>query len=298
MQLCDRITVLRDGRRVATVAKSHTDIDALIRLMTGRTFSERYPRIESKLGRKLLEVRNLTRGSRVRDVSFDLHEGEIIGFAGLVGAGRTDLMQSIFGLERADSGEIVIDGERVVVRKPRDAIRRGFSLLTEDRKNLGILPNMTVRENIVVTLLNLRKGVLGQGLTWLGRILRFSRLEELASRVVRELNVKTPSTRALIVELSGGNQQKTLLGRALSAGARIIILDEPTKGVDAGAKIEIYRMLQSLVDRKLGVIVVSSELPEVMAVAHRIAVMKNGRLTAVLSRDTTSGEEIVRHATT
>ena len=295
--ICDRITVLRDGLHVATLAAADSTIDHLIRLITGRTFSDRYPRIKSYPGRRILEVKALSCSGRIADISFDLHEGEILGFAGLVGAGRTELMESLFGLHPADSGEVLLDGKRLKIRNPRDAIASGFSLLTEDRKNLGILPNLNVRDNIAITALNFSLAAAAEGLVWLGQVMNFRRLEMLAQRFIREVNLKTRSTQSMIVELSGGNQQKSLLARSLSSGARIVILDEPTKGVDAGAKIEIYRMLQELVDRKLGLLVVSSELPEILAVSHRIIVMKGGRVAATLPGDRTNAEGIMRFAT-
>jgi ABC-type sugar transport system ATPase subunit len=293
----DRITILRDGRRVATLQRNEPTIDELVRLMTGRTFSERYPRIRSKPGKIALEVRGLARAGKFRDVSFDVREGEIVGFWGLVGAGRTDVMEALFGLRHADAGEIRAFGEPVSMWTPRRAIGRGFSLLTEDRKNFGILPSMTVRENILITVLNLWLGDISKRVRRIGGLLRIARGQEYAREMVREMQIKTPSVETRIAELSGGNQQKTLFARALSAGSRIVILDEPTKGVDAGAKVEIYRVLQELVDRGLAIIVVSSELPEVLAVSNRVFVMKKGAMTGAVDRDATSEEQLMQLAT-
>ena len=297
IQIGDRITVLRDGNHVATIDQSDAEIDELIRLMTGRTFSERYPRIQSNPGRKILEVKDLTRKGIFEKISFDIHEGEIIGFAGLVGAGRTYLMESLYGLEPPDSGEISIFGESIKNTNPRQAIRNGFSLLTEDRKNLGILPNMNVRDNIIITILNIILGEISKRVVRLRQFINFSGAENYAQKLIREMRVKAASTKTMIFELSGGNQQKTLLARAISAGAKIIILDEPTKGVDAGAKVEIYRMLESLVEQKVAVIIVSSELPEVMALSNRIIVMNQGRIAKIFDRNDAQEEQVMDFAT-
>lgn len=293
----DRITILRDGRRVTTLERGEPTVDELVQLMTGRTFSERYPRILSRPGETALEVRGLTRAGKFRDVSFDVCEGEIIGFWGLVGAGRTDVIETVFGLRVADSGKIRIFGEDVSIRTPRKAIRKGMSLLTEDRKNFGILAGMTVWENILITVINLRLGKLAKKIRRIGGLLRISSAKDYARRLASDMQVRTTSVDLRVAELSGGNQQKVLFARALSAGSRIIILDEPTKGVDAGAKVEIYRVLQSLVERRMAVIVVSSELPEILAISNRIFVMKEGVLTAALNREAATDEKLMHFAT-
>jgi ribose transport system ATP-binding protein len=214
-----------------------------------------------------------------------------------VGAGRTDVMEGLFGLHHADSGQVRLFGEPVSMRTPRSAIGHGFSLLPEDRKNFGILHSMTVRDNILITVLNLWLGEISRKLRHVGGWLRISRGREHARAIVREMQIKTPSVETRVAELSGGNQQKVLFARALAAGSRIVILDEPTKGVDAGAKVEIYRMLQSLVDRGLAIIVVSSELPEVLALSNRIFVMKKGMVTGTVDRDSVTEEQLMQLAT-
>jgi ribose transport system ATP-binding protein len=297
MALGDRITVLRDGEKIATVTPGNTDIDALVHMMTGRSFEKRYPEITSKPGEKVLEVRGLSLSGKFHDVSFDLHEGEIIAFSGLVGAGRTEVMHALFGLDNAETGDIKLLGKPVSIKRPGDAVQRGFSLLTEDRKTTGILPNMTISDNIVVTVLNLWANKITRGLVRFGQILRFRQINDYVRRFIDEIRVKTASPQSLIVQLSGGNQQKALIARALSADARIMILDEPTKGVDAGAKVEIYGMLQALVERNIALIIVSSELPEVMALGNRIIVMREGRVAANLLRSETSVDEVAQYAT-
>lgn len=293
----DRISVLRDGRHVGTIDARNTDIDTLIRMMTGRTFSERYPRISGKVGEEVLEVRNFTTAGVFSDVSFKVKGGEILGFAGLVGAGRTDLFRALFGLDRLDGGEVLIDGAPVRIRKPRDAIRHGLSFLTEDRKNQGVFPLLSVLENLLITLFNFGRESRSRRLTRLLGWVNGSGAEGLSSDYVERLSIKVASLTDQIAQLSGGNQQKVLLARGISTGARIVILDEPTKGVDAGAKVEIYRILEELAQMGVAIIVISSELPEVTAICNRIIVMNEGRITGEVLREDADAETIMRYAT-
>lgn len=295
--LGDRITVLRDGRHVTTLKRGEAGPGRLVQLITGRPISERYPEIRTSPGRKLLEVRNLTRGSIFQNVSFDLHEGEILGFAGLVGAGRTDLMRAIMGVDPYDSGTIAIDGKPLRRNRPRAALRHNIALLTEDRKTQGVLPNLDVMTNIAATAMNLSGSAVGKRVTLGGRITRMSAIHAYAVERIATLNIKAHSPRQKIAHLSGGNQQKALLARALAAGARVLILDEPTKGIDAGAKLEIYDIMADLVAKGLAVIIVSSETPEVQAICSRILVMNRGRVVADLKREDASVEAIVTYAT-
>ena len=293
----DRISVLRDGRHVGTIGAENTGIDTLIRMMTGRTFSERYPRISGKIGEEVLEVRNFTRTGVFSDVSFRVRQGEILGFAGLVGAGRTDLFRALFGLELPDAGEVFIDGNRVRIRKPRDAIRHGLSFLTEDRKNQGVFPLLSVLENLLITLFNFGRESRSRKLTRLLGCINGSGADSLSRDYVERLSIKVASLTDQIAQLSGGNQQKVLLARGISTGARIVILDEPTKGVDAGAKVEIYRILEELAQLGVAIIVISSELPEVTAICNRIIVMNEGRITGEVLREDADAETIMRYAT-
>ena len=293
----DRISVLRDGRHVGTIGAENTGIDTLIRMMTGRTFSERYPRISGKIGEEVLEVRNFTRTGVFSDVSFRARQGEILGFAGLVGAGRTDLFRALFGLERPDGGEVFIDGNRVRIRKPRDAIRHGLSFLTEDRKNQGVFPLLSVLENLLITLFNFGRESRSRKLTRVLGCINGAGAEGLSRDYVERLSIKVASLTDQIAQLSGGNQQKVLLARGISTGARIVILDEPTKGVDAGAKVEIYRILEELAQLGVAIIVISSELPEVTAICNRIIVMNEGRITGEVLREDADAETIMRYAT-
>ena len=293
----DRISVLRDGRHVGTIGAADTDVDALIRMMTGRTFSERYPRISGQMGEEVLEVRNFTTAGVFADVSFKVRRGEILGFAGLVGAGRTELFRALFGLDRLDGGEVLIDGESVRIRKPRDAIRHGLSFLTEDRKNQGVFPLLSVLENLLITLFNFGRESRSRRLTRLLGWVNGSGADGLSRDYVERLSIKVASLTDRIAQLSGGNQQKVLLARGISTGARIVILDEPTKGVDAGAKVEIYRILEELAQLGVAIIVISSELPEVTAICSRIIVMNEGRITGEVLRKDADAETIMRYAT-
>ncbi len=292
-----RISVLRDGRNVGTIGAENTDVDTLIRMMTGRTFSERYPRISGKVGDEILEVRNFTRAGVFSDVSFRVQAGEILGFAGLVGAGRTDLFRALFGLEQPDGGEVFIDGERVKILKPRDAIRHGLSFLTEDRKNQGVFPLLSVLENLLITLFNFGRESRSRRLTRFPGCINAAGAGSLSQDYVERLRIKVASLTDRVAQLSGGNQQKVLLARGISTDARIVILDEPTKGVDAGAKVEIYRILEELAQFGVAIIVISSELPEVTAICNRIIVMNEGRITGEVLREDADAETIMRHAT-
>ncbi len=293
----DRITVLRDGRRVGTSAAEETDVDGLIRMMTGRAFEERYPRIKGGTGGEILEVRNLARKGAFSEVSFRLREGEILGFAGLVGAGRTELFRAVFGLDRPDSGEILIKGAPARIRRPRDAIRHGLAFLTEDRKNQGVFPLLPVLENLLISVLNLRRASRAEKPTRLLGWIDAGAAARIAREYAARLRIKAVSLSDRASQLSGGNQQKALLARGISTGARVVILDEPTKGVDAGAKVEIYRILEELARSGTAIVVISSELPEVTAICSRIIVMNEGRVTGELPRERADPEAVMRLAT-
>jgi ribose transport system ATP-binding protein len=294
--LGDRITILRDGRHIKTLRRGEATPDSLIPLITGRSFSERYPRIRSQRGRATLEVKSLSLGKTFRDISFSLHEGEILGFAGLVGAGRTDLMRVIAGIDKPDSGVIAVDGKPLTKGTVRSALQHGVAMLTEDRKVQGILPNLDVQTNVTVTATNLRGARGDQSLTWLGSILKRASIGALAAEYISRFKIRALSPRQKIAQLSGGNQQKVLLVRAIAARAKILILDEPTKGIDAGAKVEIYDLLAQLVKTGKSIIVVSSEMPEVLAICSRILVMNRGRITAEMNSEAATPEKIVSYA--
>jgi ribose transport system ATP-binding protein len=289
-QISDRVTVMRDGRYVATVPTAEARLEQIISMMVGRTIFEEATEIpEAANDEVVLEVRNLNRGRMVRDVSFELRKGEILGFAGLVGAGRTEVARAVFGADRADSGEILVHGTPVRIASPADAVRHGIGYLSEDRKRFGLALGMDVESNIV--LASLRRFV-----GWLGRI--NSRLTRLASqRQVTNLAIKTPSLHQKVRNLSGGTQQKVVVGKWLTADTEILIFDEPTRGIDIGAKSEIYRLLNDLARDGKAIIMISSELPEILRMSHRIVVMCEGRITGVLPAAEATQEAIMAYAT-
>jgi ribose transport system ATP-binding protein len=287
--ISDRITVMRDGRTVETVATRDATIDQIIRLMVGRTIYEGAPAIPDLAQHEVvLELRHVTRGRAVRDVSFALRRGEILGLAGLVGAGRTEVARAIFGADRIDAGEIRVRGRAVRIRNPRDAVRHGIAYLSEDRKRLGLALGMDVETNIVLAILRRCGG-------WLGIVNRAA-TRAVAQRYVDALRIRTPSIAQRARNLSGGNQQKLVIARWLAADTEILLFDEPTRGIDVGAKSEIYRLINELARQGKAILMISSELPEVLRMSHRILVMCEGRITAELPGGA-SQEEVMKYAT-
>lgn len=283
-EISDRITVLRDGQKIATVKTSDVTEEEIAEMMVGREVKTLFPKTETRKGRILLEVKNLTRKGVFEDVSFCLHEGEILGIYGLVGAGRTELARSIFGEDPIDSGEVFLEGRRVSVRHPKDAVDLGVGLVPENRALQGLLLNMSVRENIALPNL--------AGLSRKGWISNFKE-KSLAQKQVQVLGVKTPSLEQKVLYLSGGNQQKVVLAKWLARNPRVLILDEPTRGIDIGAKAEVHALMNSLAEMGIGIIMISSELPEVLGMSDRILVMRKGRIVAEFSREEASPQKIV-----
>jgi ribose transport system ATP-binding protein len=286
--IADRVTVLRDGHHIGTRRIAETSRDELIRMMVGRELKESIPKRPAAPGRPMLEVRNLTRAGAFRDVSFTARAGEIVGLGGLVGAGRTEVVRAIFGADPVDAGEIVLDGRPIQVRSPRDAIRLGIGLAPEDRKGLGLILSMAVRENISLAHLD--------ALTTAGFIDR-RREERVAEQYVGSLSIRTPSPEQQVRNLSGGNQQKVVLAKWLFTQSKVLIFDEPTRGVDVGAKTEIYELMNTLAERGVAIIMVSSELPELLGMSDRILVMHEGRLAGELSRAEATQERVMHLAT-
>ncbi|MEI6466975.1 MAG: ATP-binding cassette domain-containing protein, partial [Verrucomicrobiota bacterium] len=286
--LCDRITILRDGRHVETAALGNLTRDEVVRRMVGRELSHIHqyaPRPAVGAG---LAVKNLTGPGLAAPVSFAAHAGEIFGFFGLVGAGRTELLRLIYGATEKTGGQVLLQGARVDIAKPRDAIAAGIVLCPEDRKKEGIVAVRSVLENIN---LSARRRTARAGV-----FINESWEQANARQRIAQLRVRTPSARQLIRHLSGGNQQKVILGRWLSETVKVILLDEPTRGIDVGAKREIYGIMQDLARAGVCVIMVSSELPEVLGTADRIAVMRQGRIAAVLDRADATEEKLLRLA--
>jgi len=288
-QISDRVTVMRDGRYIATLQTAEAAIPSIINMMVGRTIYEEAPEIPQRSEDVVLEVRGLTRGRMVRNVSFKLHRGEILGVAGLVGAGRTEVVRTIFGADRLESGEIHVHGKRVDIRSPSDAVRLGIGYLSEDRKRFGLALGMDVETNIVLASLRKFLSALGQINTRLTRA--------VAAKRVTDLGIKTPSIHQRVRNLSGGTQQKVVVGKWLTADTEILIFDEPTRGIDVGAKNEIYHLLNQLAREGKSIIMISSELPEILRMSHRIIVMCEGRLTGELSGAGATQEAIMTFAT-
>jgi ribose transport system ATP-binding protein len=283
----NRVTVLRDGRVVAPGLPATTPLSELIHLMVGRSLDEEFPSRNVERGGPVLQVRNLSVPGRVHDVSLEVHAGEVLGIFGLVGAGRTELLRAIYGLDRTSGGQIERDGRAVRIRSPREAIAARVALVPEDRHGQGLVLPMSVGDNICLSVLSecTRGGLLSRLLT--GR---------LAHRFMDRLRIKAPGPRTGVLGLSGGNQQKVVIARALAAGPEVLLLDEPTRGVDVGAKTEIYELVGELIAEGKGVVVVSSEMLEVLGLADRILVMRKGRISAELSRAEATQERLLEAA--
>jgi len=287
-QIADDVTVFRDGKHISTLPAAQTDKNLLISMMVGRELTNIFPKTDAPIGEIILSVRNLTRKGIVHDVNFDLRRGEILGLAGLMGAGRTEVIEGIFGIKEIDSGEITIKGKRVTIKSPADAIKNGLALLTEDRKLTGIMGVLPVRDNMTIASLSsfVVNGLLNKRV-----------IEDTCNREKGRLEIKTPTMDQTIRLLSGGNQQKVLVSRWLLTVPDILILDEPTRGIDVGAKSEIHRLMCQLANEGKAIIMISSELPEVLGMSDRVLVMHNGRIGGEFQRKDATQENIMRAAT-
>ena len=275
-QICDRVTVLRDGTYVGTERVKDTTRDHLIAMMVGRELTKYYTRDYMEPGRVVLKCENIADGKMVKGASFELREGEIIGFAGLVGAGRSETMKCIFGLTPGCTGEISVDGKKAAIKSPIDAMKFGIALVPEDRKQEGLYKVQSVRFNSPIEVLkSFIKGI------WVDA----DKEEEITRQYIEMMDTKTPSQEQLIGNLSGGNQQKVMIGRWLAPAPKILILDEPTRGVDVGAKSEIYGIMNELVKKGVSIIMISSELPEILNMSDRVYVMCDGRITGCFSQE-------------
>lgn len=288
-ELCDRVTVMRDGEHIVTEDIVNMTEDSLINAMVGRTLDNLYPKEFGAKGDVWLEAKGLVEHGVLNDVSFQAHAGQITGFAGLVGAGRTETMRAIFGADRLDGGEVYIKGEKVTIRTPKDAIRHKIAFLTEDRKGQGLVLSLDVRTNLILANMN--------GFCK-GPFLNKSHIETEANGNVTALKIKTPSLNEVTAQLSGGNQQKVVIGKWVNTNAEIFIFDEPTRGIDVGAKIEVYRVMNDLVKNGKCVIMVSSELPEILAMSDHVVVMRGGKVMANIDRDSQhfNSEDIMKAA--
>jgi D-allose transport system ATP-binding protein len=295
MALADRVTILKDGAAVGTLPIGECTIDLLVQLMVGRELKSKYLSNHADMrgsAEPVLEVSNLTRSDgKVRDISFTLYAGEILGVSGLVGAGRTELMAAIYGAAPKRSGVITLKGRTLKIRRPYDAIKVGIAMVTEDRKGTGFFHNFSVSQNIAIG-----QDVKSSFWGGLGGLINPRNQQHRAQEQVLDLSIKCRDIHQRIIELSGGNQQKVLLGRQLTAGCEVIIFDEPTKGIDVGTKSAIYTLMRDLADAGVGVLVVSSELPEIMAISDRIMVFSEGRIATVMPVVEATEEKLVRAA--
>ena len=288
LSIADRVTVLRDGSTVGTHAREGLQRSTLISLMIGRALSAIFPKRRVPVGDVALELRSLTcLSAGVRDVSLDVRSGEIVGVAGLVGSGRTELAQTVFGLTPPDSGEVRVHGRAVDVRSPAAAIEAGIGYLPEDRQQHGVVPEMAVDENVSLASL---------AAVSRGGLIDRAREREQAEEYVAQLRIKTPSVASDVESLSGGNQQKVALARWLATAPKVLILDEPTQGVDVGSKSEIHALMQELAERGLAVLMISSELPEILGMSDRIAVMRGGAIAGVLTGAEATQERVLAMA--
>ena len=283
--IVDRVTIMRDGQYITDGNFKDMDMDYIIKNMVGREIKEKFPRVECRKGKKIFEVKNLNAGKMVRDINFSLYEGEIVGFAGLMGAGRTETTRAIFGVDPKDSGEFYVDGKKIEVNCPMDAIRNGVVLAPEDRKKDGLCTKLSIRQNLALPNLDLvcnKMGVINSG-----------KEDALCEKAVKDLQIKTPNVEIDSGNLSGGNQQKVVVGKWLARDSRVVIFDEPTRGIDVGAKAEIYKIIEELACKGKGIIIISSEMPELIGLSQRIIVLHEGEQTGELRGKEMTQENIM-----
>ena len=285
-EITDKVAIFKDGRYVDTVETDKVDEAQLIRMMVGRDLGDIYSSLDrdKQIGAVLLDVRGIS-SDYVENVSFKLHAGEVLGFSGLVGAGRTETMRAIIGADRQTGGEVYLAGEKITCHSPHDAMRHGIVLVPEDRKMQGILANMDVKNNINISLLDQHANRFG--------VIDTKAEDEAARKGIEDFRIRTPNAEKKIVELSGGNQQKCIVARWMSTNPRVLILDEPTKGIDVGAKSEFYQMICQFAKQGLGVILVSSELPEVIGLSDRIIVMRGRRIVGEAMREDATEDRLL-----
>ncbi|MCD8097521.1 MAG: sugar ABC transporter ATP-binding protein [Lachnospiraceae bacterium] len=287
MEICDRATVMRDGCTIQELNIADTNMDEIIRLMVGRELKDKYPRIEKEIGEEIFRVEGICAGPKVNDISFSIRAGEVLCLGGLVGAGRTETARAIFGLDKKTAGKIWLDGKECVIHSSRDAIDAGIGYVTEDRKGEGLVLKLSVGENI--TLASLTQFCHGPHLNLKAE-------ETSILDYVEKLKIKTPSVYQKVENLSGGNQQKVVLAKWLLSDCKVLILDEPTRGIDVGAKIEVYNLINDMTKAGKAVLAITSEIPELLGICDRVMVMSRGRVTGFLERDEADQESIMRLA--
>ena len=287
MEVCDRVTVMRDGRKVTTLPIEEVTLEKLIRLMVGRDLKNQFPKVESKIGEEALRIENYTSNNVFNNVSFKVNKGEILGLSGLVGAGRTEVARAIFGVDMKNKGRTYINGKEVNIKSPKDAMAHGLAFLTEDRKEQGLVLDNTVAFNMNLASLNRCKS---------GMLLDIKKLKQITMENIKKLDINPPVDTFTVRKLSGGNQQKVVIGKWLNTHANIFIFDEPTRGIDVGAKVEVYNVMNELVLNGAAVIMISSELPEILGMSDRIIVMHEGKVTGEFSMHDANQENIMKAA--
>jgi ribose transport system ATP-binding protein len=287
-EIADRVTVLKDSKFVTTKNVNELTESKLVNLMVGRELSKLYPPKNGKRKDLLVSVKNLTRKGVFKDISFDIYKGEIVGLAGLVGAGRTEVARAIFGADQIESGEISINGNHVKIRTPRDAVSHGMGLIPEDRRSHGLVLCLSIRNNIVISILGRISNVL---------FTNKNKEKQIVNQLIDQLSIKTPTQEFEVQNLSGGNQQKVVLAKWLAVNLQLIIFDEPTRGIDVGAKAEIHRFMRELANKGAGILMISSELPEILGMSDRIVVMCEGEITGVFEGEDLNEERIMHAAT-
>lgn len=287
--IVDRITVLRDGGYVGTYNYSDITLPELISKMVGRTLDKKFPARKTKRGEKILEVKNMKRKDILNNISFDLYKGEVLGISGLMGAGRTELARAIFGADISDEGTVILEGKVLSIKHPRDAIKAGIGYISEDRKKDGLVLNLQVDENITLANVDAISDSLG--------VLSSKEENKTADKYINDLKIKTPSSKQIVKNLSGGNQQKVVLAKWLYRHSKVLIFDEPTRGIDVGAKFEVYELINDLVKKGVGIVMISSELPEILGMSDRIIVLHEGKITGELDIKDATQEKILNLAT-
>ncbi len=288
-RIVDRVTIMRDGKFITTMNFADTTMPEIIEHMVGREIKEKFPRVECERGQKIFEVKNLNAGKLVRDISFDLYQGEIVGIAGLMGAGRTELTRVIFGVDKKDSGEIILEGKVLDIKNTMDAIKEGIVLAPEDRKKDGLCTKLSIRENIALPNLDILCQSLG--------IVNRNKEKTMVEKSVKDLKIKLANSEVDAGSLSGGNQQKVVVAKWLARNSKVVIFDEPTRGIDVAAKVEIYNLMNELKQNNIGVLFVSSEMPEVMGISDRILVMCDGKITGEMPTKEATQSKILEYAT-
>lgn len=287
--IVDRVTIMRDGKYITSMNFHDTTMEEMIAHMVGREIKEKFPKVKTERGNKILEVKNVSAGSLVKDISFDVYEGETLGIAGLMGAGRTELTRVIFGIDPMDSGTLILDGKELSIRCPMDAISAGIVLAPEDRKKDGLCVGLSIKDNVALPNMDMLCNSLG--------VVNKKKEREMTKQAIQNLKIKTASDEVNAGTLSGGNQQKVVIGKWLARQSRIVIFDEPTRGIDVAAKVEIYHLINELKKSGIGVIVISSEMPEILGVSDRILVMCDGRLTGEMQAEEATQDKILTYAT-